>query len=122
MAAIEPPVIDTDALSARYRAAAVRPVERRLLVTDFRGSEQEQDLTDPANCDGLGRIRHFRRETSEGWPPNPLPIEPAVRFLGLGQGDLLRRRCFKTQCVTGAAGIASSHSSSWPPILIIPDG
>ena len=27
MAAIEPPVIDTDALSARYRAAAVRPVE-----------------------------------------------------------------------------------------------
>jgi uncharacterized Fe-S cluster-containing radical SAM superfamily protein len=95
MAAIEPPVIDTDALSARYRAAAVRPQERRLLVTDFRGTDQEQDLTDPANCHGLGRIRHFRREASEGWPPNPLPIEPAGRFLGLGRGDLLRAQVFQ---------------------------
>ena len=68
-AAVELAVIDTDALSARYRTAAVRPDERRLLVTDFRGSEQERDLTEPANCDGLGRIRHFRRQTSAGWPP-----------------------------------------------------
>ena len=36
-AAVELPVIDTDALSVRYRSAAVRPGERRLLVTDFRG-------------------------------------------------------------------------------------
>lgn len=94
-AAIELPVIDTDALSARYRSAAVRPDERRLLVTDFRGSEQEPDLTEPANCDGLGRVRHFRRQTSLGWPPNPLPIDPAARFLGVEPGTLLRAQVFQ---------------------------
>ncbi len=94
-AAIELPVIDTDALSARYRSTAVRPCERRLLVTDFRGSEQERDLTEPANCDGLGRIRHFRRQTSAGWPPNPLPIDPAANFLGVEPSALLRAQVFQ---------------------------
>ena len=94
-AAVGLPVIDTTAVSARYRIAAIRPSERRLLVTDFRGSGQEPDLTDPANCDGLGRVRHFRRQTSAGWPPNPLPIEPAGRFFGLGPGQLLRAQVFQ---------------------------
>jgi uncharacterized Fe-S cluster-containing radical SAM superfamily protein len=94
--AVELPMIDTDALSARYRAAAVRPDERRLLVTDFRGSEQERDLSEPANCDGLGRIRHFRRQTSAEWPPNPLPIDPAARFLGVEASVLLRAQVFQS--------------------------
>jgi uncharacterized Fe-S cluster-containing radical SAM superfamily protein len=95
MAAVELPVIHTDELSARYRSAAVRPVERRLLVTDFRGSEQERDLTEPANCDGLGRIRHFHRQTSAGWPANPLPIDPAARFLRVEPSALLRAQVFQ---------------------------
>jgi uncharacterized Fe-S cluster-containing radical SAM superfamily protein len=94
-ASIELPVIDTDAVSARYRAAAARPTKYHLLVTDFRGSEQEQDLTDPANCDGLGRVRHFSRQTSPGWPPNPLPIDPAARFLGLAPADQMRAQVFQ---------------------------
>lgn len=94
-AAVEMPVIDTEAVSTRYRAAAVRPDERRLLVTDFRGSEQEPDLTEPANCDGLGRIRHFNRQTSAGWPVNPLPIDPAAHFLGIEQSALLRAQVFQ---------------------------
>jgi uncharacterized Fe-S cluster-containing radical SAM superfamily protein len=92
---VELPVIDTDAVSARYRLAAARPEEQRLLVTDFRGSQQEQDLTDPTNCDGVGRVRHFRRRTSPGWPPNPLPIDPASRFLGIAPGDILRAQVFQ---------------------------
>jgi uncharacterized Fe-S cluster-containing radical SAM superfamily protein len=94
-ATVELPVIDTDAVSARYREIAARPAERSLLVTDFRGSEQEPDLTDPANCNGLGRVRHFRRETSAGWPPNPLPIDPAARFLGVEPVNLLRAQVFQ---------------------------
>ena len=94
-AAIELPVIDTDALSARYRTAALRLGEGRLLLTDFRGSEQERDLTEPANCDGLGRIRHFRRQTSAGWPSNPLPIDPAAKFLGVEPSALLRAQVFQ---------------------------
>ena len=89
-------MIDTDAVSARYREAAVRLAERRILVSDFRGSEQERDLTEPANCDGLGRIRHFRRQTSAGWPPDPLPIDPAARFLGLKPAHLLRAQVFQS--------------------------
>jgi uncharacterized Fe-S cluster-containing radical SAM superfamily protein len=92
---VELPVIDTAAVSARYRTAAARPEERRLLVTDFRGSQQEQDLTAPINCDGLGRVRHFRRRTSPGWPPNPLPIDPAARSLGLAPADVLRAQVFQ---------------------------
>lgn len=92
---VELRVIDTAAVSARYRAAAARPEGLRLLVTDFRGSQQEQDLTDPANCDGLGRVRHFRRRTSPGWPPNPLPIDPASRFLSLAPADVLRAQVFQ---------------------------
>ena len=119
-AAVELPVIDTDALSRAIRAAAVRPSKRRLLVTNFRGSEQEPDLTEPANCDGLGRIRHFRRQTSAGWPPNPLPIDPAARFLGVESSTLLRLRCSRTPSVTGGAGTASSRSTSSPRTQVIP--
>jgi len=90
-----PATIDTDAVSARYRTAAVDIEGRRLLVTDFRGSAQEPDLSEPPNCGGFGRIRHFRRATSVSWPPNPLPIDPACRALGLLPTDTLRAQVFQ---------------------------
>lgn len=62
-------LIDTDALSARYRARAVDLQHKRLLITNFRHTEQEKDFTEPPNCDGFGRIRHFRRATAELSPP-----------------------------------------------------
>ncbi|MFY3743731.1 hypothetical protein [Anaeromyxobacter sp. PSR-1] len=59
----------------------------RLLISRLGGSRQAQDFTKPANCSGLGRLRHFRRTAStQGWPPNPLPIDPAAKFLGLPPG------------------------------------
>jgi uncharacterized Fe-S cluster-containing radical SAM superfamily protein len=70
--------------------------ERGLIrITNFTGSEQEQDLTEPANCDGFGRVRHFRRTTSPGWPSNPLPIDPAARALKLDAPDVLRAQVFQ---------------------------
>jgi uncharacterized Fe-S cluster-containing radical SAM superfamily protein len=86
--------IDTDRLSARYRDAAIDTVTQQLLLTDFRGTQQEPDLTEPPNCDGLGRIRHFRRD-QPGWVPNPLPIDPAARLLGIAPPDLLRAQVFQ---------------------------
>jgi uncharacterized Fe-S cluster-containing radical SAM superfamily protein len=79
-------VIDTDGYSRRLRGKSVDLAGRRLLVTDLRGSAQEEDLSEQVNCGGYGRIRHFRRETSPGWPGNPLPIEPAAAALGLPRG------------------------------------
>lgn len=89
------PVIDTDEVSERYRLAAIDPAERRLLITDFRGTEQVTDLTEPPNCDGLGRIRHFRQMTTPGWPRNSLPIEPACKFLGQKTPAHLRAQVFQ---------------------------
>lgn len=87
--------INTDSLSTRYRAQSVDLSNKRLLVTNFRNTEQEQDLSEPANCNGFGRVRHFRRATSEGWPPNPLPIDPACKALGLPPTDILRSQAFQ---------------------------
>jgi uncharacterized Fe-S cluster-containing radical SAM superfamily protein len=87
--------IDTDVYSERLRARIVDPERRRLLVTRLQGSNQEADLSEPVNCGGLGRIRHFRRETSPGWPSNSLPIDPACAALGLEPVDLLRTQVFQ---------------------------
>jgi uncharacterized Fe-S cluster-containing radical SAM superfamily protein len=90
--------IDTDAFSLALRPRAVDTDARRLLMTDLRGSKQERDLTEPVNCGGFGRIRHFRRRTAAGWPPNPIPIEPALRALvpsGATRAAELRTQVFQ---------------------------
>jgi uncharacterized Fe-S cluster-containing radical SAM superfamily protein len=89
-------LIDTDSLSARYRGAAIDVPNKRLLITKLADSDQESDLTRPPNCRGFGRIRHFQRATSPGWPPNPLPIDPAARALGFTESpNLLLAQVFQ---------------------------
>lgn len=88
-------VIDTDSFSGNLRAKAIDIPTRRLLMTSFVGSKQEKDLTTPANCQGLGRVRHFRRQTTEGWPTNSLPIDPASHALGVTPGSMLRAQVFQ---------------------------
>ncbi|MCJ2075983.1 hypothetical protein MKK68_09985 [Methylobacterium sp. E-016] len=75
-------------LDTALRDASLRPrvvdVERRsVLVTRIGGTAQVSDLSVPTNCDGLGRVRHFRQAVVPGWPDNPLPIVPAARWLGV---------------------------------------
>jgi uncharacterized Fe-S cluster-containing radical SAM superfamily protein len=79
-------VIDTDHYSRILRVRAVDLSGRRLLVADLRNSAQEPDLSEPVNCGGYGRIRHFARSTAAGWPDNPLPVDPAAAALGLPAG------------------------------------
>ncbi len=88
-------VLNTVKMSAKYRDAAIDLVERKLLITSFSGTEQEKDFMEPANCGGLGRVRHFRRYGSDGWPVNPLPIDPAGRSLGLPVGGMVRAQVFQ---------------------------
>ncbi len=90
-----PKSIDTDDYSARLRPRAVDLDGRRLLVAQLGGSEQEADLSEPVNCGEIGRIRHFRRDTSEGWPLNDLPIDPACAALGIASTDVLRAQVFQ---------------------------
>lgn len=88
-------LIDTDAFAATMRSRIVRPATREVLVSRFSGSDQEGDLTVPPNCEGLGRVRHFRRATAAGWPENPLPIDPAARRLGWPGGDMVHAQVFQ---------------------------
>lgn len=88
-------VIDTDVVSERYRKLAVDTGGGRLLVTKFSGTEQEKDFTEPANCEGFGRIRHFRLNSNNGWIPNPLPIDPACKALQITPTDTLCAQVFQ---------------------------
>ncbi|MCP5060246.1 MAG: hypothetical protein GY937_26395 [bacterium] len=87
--------VDSDRLAEKYRAAALRAYDRRLLIADLTGTAQESDLSEPANCEGLGRVRHFRRSSTAGWVPNPLPIAPASKALGLSSVAELRAEVFQ---------------------------
>lgn len=75
--------IDTARFAAHLRARAIDVESGRILISRLAGSGQEADLTLPANCNGYGRVRHFRLATAPGWPANPLPIAPACRALGV---------------------------------------
>src|SRR5919112_262013 len=75
-------MIDTDSVSSRLRAATIDLDGRRLLVSRLSGSDPEADLSEPTNCGGLSRVRHFRSSTSRSWPSNPLPWFPARTYLG----------------------------------------
>ncbi|MGH3940063.1 MAG: hypothetical protein ACRDTG_15805 [Pseudonocardiaceae bacterium] len=87
--------IDTDQFSHRLRDKAIRLKTKHILVSRIDGSAQEGDLAEPPNCDGYGRIRHFRLTTPEPWPPNPLPILPACHRLGLTPGRIMTAQVFQ---------------------------
>jgi uncharacterized Fe-S cluster-containing radical SAM superfamily protein len=88
-------LIETPSIAERMRSRIIDLASRRVLISRIAGSDQAQDLKVPANCRGLGRIRHFRRATARGWPANPLPIDPACHALGLSASDELEAQVFQ---------------------------
>jgi|SRR5579859_6571613 len=88
-------LIDTDKFSASLRRKGIDLERRQILMTRFDESKQSEDLTLPANCGGFGRIHHFRRFYGNDWPDNPLPIDPALHFLGLPQRDDIQVQVFQ---------------------------
>jgi uncharacterized Fe-S cluster-containing radical SAM superfamily protein len=88
--------INTEELSAHYRSASVNLKNRQLLIANFHNTLQENDLTEPPNCKGFGRIRHFRRSDSDVWISNPLPIDPACKALGLPPVNMIRSQVFQS--------------------------
>lgn len=88
-------MINTDEFSQQLRAKSIDVAAQKLLVTNLKGTAQEQDLSEPPNCAGYGRVRHFRRQGSVGWPENPLPIDPAAHRLGLPRDDVILAQVFQ---------------------------
>jgi uncharacterized Fe-S cluster-containing radical SAM superfamily protein len=89
------PALDTNKMSADLRRKTIDIATRRLLITDFRETEQAKDFTKPPNCEGVGRIRHFKRFGSDGWPLNPLPIDPVLHKLAMEPADMLMTQAFQ---------------------------
>jgi uncharacterized Fe-S cluster-containing radical SAM superfamily protein len=79
----------------QLRAKAVDVASRRILLTNFRGTAQESNLRCAPNCGGFGRIRHFSRDPGFGWVPNPLPIDPACKALGLERTARITSQVFQ---------------------------
>lgn len=76
-------LIETESFASLMRSRSIDLKNGRILISRLTGSEQEMDLTEPANCGGYGRVRHFKQATADGWPSNPLPITPACQALGI---------------------------------------
>jgi uncharacterized Fe-S cluster-containing radical SAM superfamily protein len=88
--------INTDDFSLKLRNKGINIEKKSILITNYLGSEQEKDLTEPANCNGYGRIRHFKLKSgSKDWPQNPLPIIPANKHLGLPHSTELEAQIFQ---------------------------
>lgn len=80
------------------------------LLSRVENSDQEKDLTLPPNCDGYGRIRHFKRFISDEWGQDPLPIDPACKILGLKSRDMIITQVFQ---------VASCNVNCW--YCFVPD-
>lgn len=88
--------INTTKFAEHLRARSIDVTGRRILITRLATSDQEIDLTVPTNCNGYGRIHHFRQTTSPGWPSNPLPTVPACKALGIYPApDMMRVQVFQ---------------------------
>jgi uncharacterized Fe-S cluster-containing radical SAM superfamily protein len=87
--------INTATMSEHLRARAIDVGGRKILISRLEGSGQEGDLQVPPNCGGYGRVRHFKLATSSGWPPNPLPIVPACKALGLDVPPVMAAQVFQ---------------------------
>lgn len=88
-------LIDTRTFGERMRQRVLNLDTQEVLIARIEGSDQEIDLSDPPNCGGLGRIRHFRRVSGSDWPSNPLPLDPAHRALSLPPADMVRAQVFQ---------------------------
>jgi|SRR5882724_64329 len=95
MKAMRSPSIDTKRFSESLRRKGIDLENKRVLITNYAQSDQAKDFTVPANCDGFGRIHHFRRNQPSPWPDNPLPMEPAARSLELPETDVVRAQVFQ---------------------------
>jgi uncharacterized Fe-S cluster-containing radical SAM superfamily protein len=87
--------IDTEKFSSHLREKAIDLTDRRILITNFSGSEQEKDLSEPSNCNGFGRVRHFKFDAGVNWPSNPLPILPAAKALKISHSAEIRAQVFQ---------------------------
>lgn len=88
--------VNTDRISRLLREKAIDINRKAILITNFTGSSQEKDITERPNCNGFGRVRHFKLHAGDDWVLNPLPILPAAKALGIEPGKEIRAQVFQS--------------------------
>jgi uncharacterized Fe-S cluster-containing radical SAM superfamily protein len=88
-------LINTAEFSTHLRDKGINCTEKKILITKFSNSNQEKDLTLPPNCNGFGRIHHFKRSIDNLFPTNPLPIDPASNYLKLDYTNEIKVQVFQ---------------------------
>ncbi|MBB5624107.1 putative Fe-S cluster-containing radical SAM superfamily protein [Pedobacter cryoconitis] len=89
-------LINTPVFSENLRNKGIDLGNKKILITNYAGSLQEEDLTEPANCNGFGRIRHFKLKANKGiWPKNPLPSLPVAKALKIPVESEIRAQVFQ---------------------------
>lgn len=87
--------IDTEAFSRKLRSRSIIESEKKLLIARLSESDQEKDITTPTNCNGFGRVRHFRFHIEANWSKDPLPIYPASKALNIEPTDIMTAQVFQ---------------------------
>ena len=87
--------IDTDSFSEHLRNKVIDFSQKKILIAELTGSNQEKDISTPVNCNGYGRIRHFCYSQYNDWSQNPLPIVPALTALRRPFSDVVRTQVFQ---------------------------
>ena len=81
--------------SKHIRSKIVNIPKQNVLISKLSNSLQEDDITLPVNCDGFGRIRHFRIYEYDDWVYDPLPNLPACKALKLKPEPILKTQLFQ---------------------------
>ena len=68
---------------------------KQILIANLLSSEQHKDLSEPPNCGGYGRIRHYEIRRYDDWSANPLPNVPAAAALGRPADAILKAQVFQ---------------------------
>jgi uncharacterized Fe-S cluster-containing radical SAM superfamily protein len=84
-----------DTYAQKMRLKGLDLANEKLLIANIQDSSQSQDLTLSSNCNGFGRIRHFKKQTHNLFPENPLPIDPACRALKLSETNSIKAQVFQ---------------------------
>jgi uncharacterized Fe-S cluster-containing radical SAM superfamily protein len=87
--------IDTENISLKLRKRAINIEQKSILITNFKYSEQEKDFSEPKNCNGFGRIHHFKLGSGSLWPIDPLPNLPVAKAFNIEPDYELRTQVFQ---------------------------
>ena len=71
------------------RQRAIDFTHKKIRMSKFEHSTQQHDMSLPPNCEDFGRIHHFRLHPSSNWITNPLPHEPACKYLHMEIPEIL---------------------------------